>query len=150
MNDHNLEYSSKNNVIDMYDNAIRAADTKAQIMMVFATLFLGPAFILGRSFSFPSAALAVFFLAYCAASLSFFAAVYPRTSRPGFTGIFSESAPKLKIEGLAASDVQNELLTQKHDIYFEKLSWIRRGMWLCVLLVVSVGGYTLANLVGAA
>ena len=122
-------------IIGMYDNAIRAADVKAQIILVFVTLFMTPVLRMGQIFNFASWVYVIIVLEYSLAALFFIISIYPRTSLPGRTGYFSTVLATPKPQNMEPSEVQSEMLEQKHRIYFSKLKYIRFGIWACVLQI---------------
>lgn len=134
----------KADIIDMYDNAIRAADTKAQIILVFATLFLNPAFSTAERLEFERWMYVVIVLEFVAAAVFFVAAVLPRTSLPGTSGLFSHRFSGADNEFADPSKVQDDMLDQKHEIYFAKLRYVRLGMIMSFVQVVTFGAFVAA------
>jgi hypothetical protein len=131
-------------IAKLYEGALRALDTKAQIMIAFLAITMAPVFTRFEVMGIPYAIRALDGVCVAGAVLAFVYCLMPRRGRRTEGGLFNTSvtgeqlARQLDTPGMAFDPVQSVIAL--HDIYRLKARSVSIGIWLAAIYILSVAG----------
>jgi hypothetical protein len=133
---------SREAVIKMYDGALRALDTKAQIFLAFLTVTMTPVFTRLHELGLPLWARGAESLLFVGATAAFVYCLFPRRGRRSAQGLFDTELKGAEVTGLLAKS-SYELdasapITALHDIYRIKARAVTVGIVLIAVHIVTV------------
>ncbi|MGR3455768.1 hypothetical protein [Pseudooceanicola sp.] len=130
------------NVVKMYEGALRALDTKAQIFLAFLTITMNSAYARLLSLDLPAPIRVAEVVLFLSSVLCFIVCLYPRRGKRSANGLFDTGISGAQLLALMerngdAMDLSSNVAVL-HEIYRVKVRSVALGIVLIALYAASV------------